>query len=95
MTLPGVEDDTLISLLFEMGTVKSTGFGAAPLDWVDIKAYTDLMGIELRPNEVKLLRRLSSEYAAQVEKSKNPATIAPFVDDNERQASLDLLFSSL
>ena len=82
-------------MLLDMGVVKSNGMGTMGFDWVDIKAYLDLMGIEMEIGDVKLLKKLSEDYAAQLSVSKNPMTIAPYSDDNERKTNINFLFDAM
>ena len=51
--------------------------GAAPIEWVDIKAWAELTGTELHAEESKILRELSFLYVSQYNNSKAHDCPAP------------------
>lgn len=51
--------------------------GVAPIEWVDIKAWAQLTGTELYPEESKILRELSFHYVSQYNISKAHDCPAP------------------
>ena len=68
----------LMDALIEAGPVKSDGMGnRVPLDWVDIKAYTDLTGAVTEPWEAAILRRMSAAFAQGMQEGKSPFSIPP------------------
>lgn len=87
----------LIDWLFEIGPVMPTGMGSAPLTGVEIKAWQKLLGVKFQPIEARLLRRLSSEYAAASQAATKRDCPPPFGDspalkraaDREAQRNLD------
>ena len=81
-------------MLAEIGTYKQGFSGIQALDWVDIKAYADLMGIDLTAEEVRLLKKLSEDYVNQFYKSKDQFANSPYTDENEHANSIDNLFNA-
>lgn len=67
----------LIQYAHELGLQKNTGMGVAPIEWVDIKAWAQLTGTELYPEESKILRELSFHYVSQYNISKAHDCPAP------------------
>lgn len=76
----------LAQYLIELGIYKSTGMGLAPLDWVDIRAWVELTGTEILPEEARILRELSAVYLSHSNKGKEPDAPAPFL---ERETTAD------
>ncbi len=68
----------LLQYFFEIGLCKSTGMGLVPVDWVDLLAWVNLTGTDLRPEEVRILHGLSSTYVMQANKSKEQNCPAPY-----------------
>ena len=73
----------IIRWLFEAGPMSFTPMGQAPLDWQAIKAWQDLQGLELEPQEVDALRHLSTAYLSQQQKSEDKACPPPWVDTEQ------------
>jgi hypothetical protein len=73
----------VIQWLFEVGPVSFGAMGPTPLEWTDIKAWSDLNSLELEPKEVTALRSLSSAYIDQMEKAKDNACPPPWVDPDQ------------
>jgi len=73
----------IINWLFEAGPVKYSSMGASPLDWVEIKAWSDIVGIELQPNEATALRQLSATYLSQKQKAEDKACPPPWTDPDQ------------
>jgi len=57
--------------------------GVQALTWENIKSWSELMGIELEPQEVYALRSLSNAYLDQMHKAKEPACPPPWVDPDQ------------
>jgi len=57
--------------------------GPSPLDWPTIKSWSDLFEIELDPQELYALRRLSAAYVDQSQKSKDKSCPPPWVDPDQ------------
>lgn len=55
----------LIGYLQDMGYYLSTGMGMSPLPFTEIKAYIDLMKLDLSIWEVSTLREMSVAYVSQ------------------------------
>ena len=52
----------LLQHLNTMGFSSSNGMGSIPISFQEIKAYSDLMGLEFTPQEVLALRAMSEAY---------------------------------
>ena len=57
--------------------------GTKPLDYPNIKYWSDLYGIELEPQEVYALRYLSNTYLDQMHKAKENNCPPPWVDPDQ------------
>ena len=79
----------------DLGYSKSGSMGAVALDWVDIKAFSDLTGIVFSKEEAILIKKLSEDFVSQQHESKYTDTIAPYIDDDVKGADLDKLFDTL
>ena len=53
-----------------------------PVDWVEIRAFTEATGIYLTAWEAKWLRQMSVAYVNQAFKSTDPACLPPTFTDN-------------
>lgn len=88
----------LIGYLLEIGEAQSSGSGITAIDWREIKAWSDLMGITLSPGESKTLRKLSGAYVVEFYRADGhdcspPCIKEPDVDQVENK--LKKLFSML
>jgi hypothetical protein len=63
--MPEVVAEYILGYMTELGLTMTSGGYPAPLTHVEIDAWQDLVGIELRPWETRFIRRLSSEYIAE------------------------------
>lgn len=70
--------DYLINFLYEVGPTMAAGMGAGPLTYSEIEAWQRANGIELRPWESALMRRLSCEYASESYAATKRDRPAPF-----------------
>ena len=78
--MPDIEKgDYLIDYLYEIGTSKSGANGAVPIDWVDIKAWSDLTGVRLTREEALIIKGLSSDFVSQMSRSRNPNEPSPYL----------------
>lgn len=57
--------------------------GAQSIGWDDINNWSDLMGLELEPQEVNALRQLSAAYLDQMHKAKENNCPPPWVDPDQ------------
>lgn len=73
------EADYIISLLAEIGEAKS-GESLTSIDWLDIKAFSEVMGIELSPWEAESLMFLSSAYVSQYYMSMDVSCLSPNIE---------------
>ena len=67
----------LLDYTKDMGLYSSGGMGIIPLSYVEIKAYRDLMGLNLTPFEVSTIRDISIAYTSQYNNNYSD-TVAPF-----------------
>lgn len=70
----------LIGYLRELGFCQSNGMGVSELSFQEISAWMHATGLRLNPWEALTLKKLSSEYVAQLHASKDPLEPAPFGD---------------
>lgn len=56
----------ILEILQDMDFCNISMAGKVPLSYLDIKAYLDLMGIDLGPFYVKLIRNLSKIYTIYI-----------------------------
>jgi len=83
--LPEVKDRRywyLVVFLYELGAHNSSGLNASPILFSEIKAWSDLMQMELQPWEVEVIRSLS---VAHCEISNDPAAPPPTDDDSIKE----------
>lgn len=67
----------------EIGPTFSTGMGERPIEWPDMDAWCNRVGIDLDPWEARTIRRLSKAYARQVFDAKKPDCPAPYIGNRE------------
>jgi hypothetical protein len=60
----------LLNYFFEVGPTMAAGGYPGPITHQELRAWMDLTGIQLRPWEARMLRRLSLEYLDQSHKSE-------------------------
>lgn len=66
LPLPPVSGaEYLLDHLYEVGPTMGTGMGAVPLTFAELESWQGQVGIELQPWEVRMLRRLSRDYAVE------------------------------
>ena len=68
----------LLEYLFDLGISHSDGYGQNPIKYTEIKAYCDLVSIDLSPFEVKTIRELSVAYCNQASISTKKDAFAPY-----------------
>ena len=85
----------LLDIMSDMGYSKPGAMGMIPLDWLDIKAFSDLTGIMFSKDESILIKKLSEAYVSQMQSSKYLDTFAPYLDEREINNGLNMLFNAL
>ena len=70
--------------LFEVGPVCSGAAGPAPLTFTEIAAWQEVMGLDLSPWELGMLRKLSIVYISMSEQAKHPSCPQPWLPDVRR-----------
>jgi len=78
--LPATE--TLHDSWLELGCAGFGLTGATPLSWVDVAAFCQLTGADLRPWEATCLIEMSRAYVRSLS-DKNPLSIAPMERQND------------
>lgn len=71
----------MIDWLMEIGPMVSGAMGSAAFGWSDMAHWSEMTGIELDPWEAKTLRRLSLDWVAQVNASREPNCPPPYVEN--------------
>lgn len=79
----------LVQYLFEAGPVGNNGFGPEPLTWQEIEAWSKLTQVDLDAWEALTLRKLSSDYSAQLIQSSDPKCRAPDQPELTREQIAD------
>lgn len=72
----------LLQYSLELGLFKNGQMGLAPIDWIDIQAWVNLTGLDIHPEEVRILKDLSCVYIGQLGKSKKIDCSAPYQEEN-------------
>lgn len=85
----------ILDIMQDIGYSKSGGMGMIPLDWIDIKSFSDVTGIIFTKDEAILIKKLSEAYVGQMQTSKYQDTYAPYLDQREVSNGFDLLFNAL
>jgi hypothetical protein len=75
--MPKVEAVYLIGYLWEIGPTMAAGGYPGPVTHEEIISWQELTGIELRPWEVRFLRRLSGEYIVESQRAEKIDCPAP------------------
>jgi len=68
----------LLDFLWEIGPTLLAGMGTGPITFGEIRAWTELTGVELDPWEVRFLRRLSHEYLSESHNATKRGAPAPW-----------------
>lgn len=82
---PLEEGGYLVGYLLEAGPVTSSGLGSSPLSFLEIQAWSNLIGITLEPWEVRCLHRLSCEYVRESHKAEKLGYPAPWKIEGVKQ----------
>lgn len=53
--------------------------GISSISFIEIKAYSDLMGLEFTQKEVMALKNMSEAYVSE-SYNKNPNALSPYID---------------
>ena len=68
----------LIGYLMEMGLTEAAGMGMVALSWREITAWQDGTGIVLSSWQARLIRRLSTEYVAELHAAEDESRGPPW-----------------
>ena len=63
-----------------MGLASAGGLGLCPLSSQEMKAFIECSGIDLLPWEFSVIRRMSSEYVAQLNEGEDSECRPPYGD---------------
>lgn len=79
LTMPELnEEEYILGLWQEAGSVSSGGMGIAALSWQEIQAWINVTETELEMWEKLLIRRLSQEYCSEYSSASDVSRPAPF-----------------
>ena len=73
--------------LFDIGPVISGGMGMSRIEWRDIRAWQEQIGIPLAPWEARLIRQLSAEYLSMSLDAREDSCPAPYIDQATIEAN--------
>lgn len=68
----------LVDWLMEVGPFGTGGMGAVAINWADLATWQALTGLQIDPWEARTLVRLSRDFVAQTERSKDITCPAPY-----------------
>lgn len=71
----------LVDHLLEVGPTTSTGMGAGALTWAELQAWQRQIGIELHPWELRMVRRLSRDFAVEAHRATAPDAAPPWREE--------------
>lgn len=81
ITMPMPEIDAgqyLLDWLFEIGPTTPMGMSSAPIAWGEIHDWQQQQGVDLKPWESRLLRKLSCEYLSESHEARDPNRPPPY-----------------
>ena len=78
-------DKWLCELLALLGPGRGTGFGLAPIAWLDLWAWQEVTKISLAPCHITALHRMSNSYVAQFNSASGEHTLAPYRTKERKQ----------
>lgn len=83
--LPPLDHDVrfIVEMLFEAGPVSTSGEGTVPITWIDLSAWQQSLGVSLPLWQLRLLRKLSTDYLIQNRAAVDPDTPQPWKKDAE------------
>ena len=76
--LPPLTAQHVYDWLMQVGPVEVSGMGQVPISWATIHAWAALTFNRLSAWEARMLRRLSSEYLAEVQAAEDHTRPAPW-----------------
>lgn len=96
--MPPLDCPHIIGYLFDVGPMMTGGMAASPVTYQEIDAWRRQTGIEIEPWEAQFIRRLSSDYVAQLHQSDKPDCPPPYIppaDVVDREAVSSKLKSAM
>lgn len=75
----------LVANFVNSGQAVQTGYGLAPLSWQEIKAFIEVMDLDLLDWEKKLLKKMSEAYCAESHKATDPKRPPPYAVKKEEE----------
>lgn len=83
--LPELDEGAyLVEAMMKLGPIRSDGMGPRSADWPEIEAFARATGRISEPWECETLFDMCQGYTQEVERGKNPLSIAPvFLGDEE------------
>ncbi len=92
--LPPITAQHVYDWLMQVGPVEAGGMGQVPISWATIHAWSALTFTRLSSWEARMLRRLSSDYLAEIHAAEDHTRPAPWapgraeVDQQEAERRL-------
>lgn len=86
--LPEVRAIYIVHYFFEIGACSSNGNGLIPITWQEIKAWQELVGLELRQWELKAIKEASAAYCGMRTEAEEPDCLPPFNMQSDNQPEL-------
>lgn len=70
--MPAVTPESmyLVEMLLDAGPIVSSTSGTRALIWSDFESWEKVIGAEVRPWEARILRRLSNDYLAELNRAE-------------------------
>jgi hypothetical protein len=68
----------LVALLHSAGTATQTGMGLVPLQWVELRAWTETLGVQHTAWELETIRRMSEAYASEFSQASDKKRPIPY-----------------
>ena len=81
--LPDCRALDLVHRLMEIGPTVISGVGQTGIGWRDLADWQSCTGVVLTPWESRMLRKLSSDYAAELHQAEDILRPAPFLQEEQ------------
>ena len=68
----------LVGLFVLAGQIHQTAQGIAPLDWTQLKAFTELNDLDLCVWEIRIIKKMSEAYCSEYYAASDPSRPIPY-----------------
>lgn len=82
------ELEYLVGYLSRLDFIEPGAAGPVRLSFTEIRSWALLSGVQLKPWEVDLLRRMSSEFVSELNAAENPQRPAPWLPSDGLQEKM-------